>query len=261
LPGTTQAQHGGGGGYGTAGKGTLVGQGALGGPAYGNILIRPLLGGSGGGGGASANTANGGNGGGGGGGILIASSNTIQLNGQIHANGGQGYTNFPADGGGGSGGAIRLVANRIEGNGRLEATGGFPGGGDGRIRLEAFVLETSSLTFNVPPTSGPPLTTGLSANPALIRITNVAGQAVPASPSGNTSTPDVTFTAAGNVTIALATTNIPQGTVVTARVTAAGQEVNVQSTPIDAAGNATATATVPAGVGTIQAFASFISPP
>src|SRR5262249_26894084 len=52
LPGTSQSQAGGGGGYGTPGAG------ALGGPAYGNRLVRPLLGGSGGGGSASSNTSN-----------------------------------------------------------------------------------------------------------------------------------------------------------------------------------------------------------
>jgi hypothetical protein len=81
---------------------------------------------------------------------------------------------------------------------------------------------------------------------------------VPTPPGGNTNSPDVVFTAAGNVTISLATTNIPAGTSLTVRVTAAGQVVSVQSTPTDASGNATATVTVPSGVGTIQAFATYV---
>ena len=79
---------------------------------------------------------------------------------------------------------------------------------------------------------------------------------VPNPPSGNTNTPDVISTAAGNITISLATTNIPPATPLTVRVTAAGQVITAQSTPTDAAGNATATLTVPGGVGTIQAFAT-----
>jgi hypothetical protein len=253
LPGTVQSEEGGGGGYGTPGAG------ALGGPAYGNRLVRPLLGGSGGGGGASSDTLDGVNGGGGGGALLIASSDTIRVSGSIHANGGDVTFCNPSCGGGGSGGAIRLVANRIEGTGSLAATGGFSGGGEGRIRLEAFFVP-SSLNVNSFHTSAPPLTTGLAAA-GLIRITNVAGQVVPNPPSGNTSTPDVIFTTAGDITVDLATTNIPPGTPLTVRVTAAGQVITVQSTPTDAAGNAAATVTVPAGVGTIQAFATYVPAP
>jgi hypothetical protein len=264
LPGTLQAQDGGGGGYGTPGAGSL------GGPAYGNRLVRPLLGGSGGGGGASSNTSNGGNGGGGGGAILIASSDTIQISGSIHANGGAFGANncfVAACGGGGSGGAIRLVASRIEGSGALSATGGFSAGGAGsggavgRIRLEAFFVP-SSLSVNPIPTTAPPLPNSLGlATAGLIRITSVAGQVVPNPPNGNLSTPDVIFTAAGNITISLATTNIPSGTPLTLRITAAGQVITAQSTPTDAAGNAIATVTVPGGVGTIQAFATYVPTP
>jgi hypothetical protein len=176
------------------------------------------------------------------------------MSGSIHANGGYIQYCGAACGGYGSGGAIRLVANRIEGSGSLSAYG--YGGGQGRIRLEAFFVP-SSLNVNPLHTAAVPLTTGL-ANAGLIRITSVAGQVVPTPPGGNTNSPDVVFTAAGNVTISLATTNIPAGTSLTVRVTAAGQVVSVQSTPTDASGNATATVTVPSGVGTIQAFATYV---
>ena len=72
---------------------------------------------------------------------------------------------------------------------------------------------------------------------------------------------NVTFTAAGNITVNLATTNIPPGTPLTVRITAAGQVITAQSTPTDAAGNATATVTVPGGAGTIQGFATYVPAP
>jgi hypothetical protein len=254
LPGTSPGQFGGSGGYGTPGGTGTPSPDPLGGPVYGNRLVRPLVGGSGGGGGASSDSRDGGNGLGGGGAILIASSDTIQISGSIHANGGGNQNCNVACGGSGSGGAIRLVANRIEGSGNLTAVSG--GGGQGRIRLEAFFI-ASRLNVNTLHTAAVPLTTGL-ANAGLIRITSVAGQAVPTPSDGNTNTPDVVFTAAGNITISLATTNIPVGTPLTVRITAAGQVISAQSTPTDASGNATATITVPAGVGTIQAFATYV---
>jgi hypothetical protein len=183
------------------------------------------------------------------------------MSGSIHAGGGATNSCAAGCGGGGSGGAIRLVANRIEGSGSLSATGGAFSEGVGRIRLEAFFVQ-SSLSTNPLHTTAPPLTTGLDlATSGLIRITSIAGQVVPNPPSGDTSTPDVTFNAAGNITVNLTTTNIPPGTPLTVRITAAGQVITAQSTPTDAAGNATATVTVPGGVGTIQAFATYVPAP
>jgi hypothetical protein len=158
---------------------------------------------------------------------------------------------------------MRLAANRIEGFGTFSAIspGVTIGTGLGRIRLEAFFVQ-SNLNTNPLHTTAPPLTTGLGlATSGLIRIINVAGQVVPTPPSGNTNTPDVIFSTAGNIIVSLATTNIPLGTPLTVRVTAAGQVITVQSTPTDAAGNATATVTVPGGVGTIQAFATYVPTP
>ena len=90
-----------------------------------------------------------------------------------------------------------------------------------------------------------------------VRIARIAGQVVQ-NPTGSLSSPDVVFTAAGNITIDLETTNIPVGTSLTVRITAPGQVIIAQSTPTDAAGKATATAAVPAGVGTIQAGAEYM---
>jgi len=143
---------------------------------------------------------------------------------------------------------------------RAADRGSGGGGGEGRIRLEAFFALPPSLSFDPTYSFAPPLTTGL-ATLGTIRITNVAGQVVPTPPGGDTNAPDVIFTAPGTVTITLATTNIPTGTPVTVRVIAAGQVISVQSTPIDAAGNATATVDVPAGLGTIQASATYVPTP
>jgi hypothetical protein len=250
LPGTTSDETGGTAGYGTAGSGER------GGIIYGSIFIEPLVGGSGGGGRGSRDAQNGASGGGGGGAILIASSGTIRVNGAIHADGGA-----PTAGsaGHGSGGGIRLVANRIEGGGTLRAHGRTASDGAGRIRTEAFFLQLTSVPQPVN-SAAPPSALALG-DTGDIRITNVAGLPVAQPPSGSLNTPDVVFSQAGEITVAMATTNVPPGTVLTVRITAAGEVITAQSTPTDAGGNATAQATVPAGLGTIQAFAEFAAAP
>ena len=90
---------------------------------------------------------------------------------------------------------------------------------------------------------------------------SIAGQVVPTPPGGNTASPDVIFSQAGPITVNLATTNIPQGTQLTVRVATDGQAITAQSTPTDASGNASATLTVPAGFGTIQAYAEYTVTP
>jgi len=256
LPGTASGQEGGGGGHATVGRTQFSGvEDARGGQTYGNRLLQPLLGGSGGGGGGSTDNADGGNGGGGGGAILIASSGAIHINSgaNILARGGNGA--FPAAGG--SGGAIRLVANRVDGLGFLHASGAG-GGGDGRIRIEAFIVQIDPSRTTPRYVSGPPLGLGDVAPRGTIRVASVAGQPVAVPPGGNTSAPDVVFTSAGPVTIGLQTTNIPSGTPLRVRVTARGQVINGTSSPTDPAGNASATLTVPAGLGTIEAYAEYV---
>lgn len=63
------------------------------------------------------------------------------------------------------------------------------------------------------------------------------------------------------ITVALATTNIPQGTPLTVRVATDGPAITAPSTPTNASGNASATLTVPAGFGTIQAYAEYTATP
>ena len=247
-PGVSSGEGGGDAGYQTAGNSTH------GGAAYGSRLLVPLTGGSGGGGGASTSNTNGGNGGGGGGAILIAADGTITVDGSILSNGGS--PNFTGgDGGYGSGGGIRLAANTLAGTGQLKALGAN-GSSHGFIRLEAysnsftpsFIFPTPSV---VPPIGIQPIQVGT------ITVTNVAGQPVPEPPAGNPTRPDIVFASPGDITISFSTTNIPQGTVIDVTVSASGQLVSTQSTAVDGGGNATATLTVPAGVGTISATATY----
>jgi hypothetical protein len=249
-PGVSLGEYGGDGGYGSPGSGDL------GGPIYGNRMIRRLIGGSGGGGGASVGTGDGGNGGGGGGAILIASSGNLRMDGYIHSLGGS-PSNNSSTGGIGSGGAIRLVANRVEGNGQLRATGS---GGEGRIRTEGFYVSLrDSIPINA---SSPPVPIDLaSLTGRKIVITGVAGLPVADPPTGNTSSPDVIFSQAGEITISISTTGIPTGTILKVRIAVSGSVQIVESTPTSADGKTTAKVTVPGGIGTIQAYASFSSPP
>ena len=224
--------------------------------AYGSALLQPLIGGSGGGGGRGGTTYPGSGGGGGGGAILIASSGTLTVTGTIDAMGGDGGgldgTGIGGQGAGGSGGAIRLVATTITGNtnGKLYANGGcindnnqrrqfcgfagsgsHYGGSDGRIRLEAEAItfpgggSTPAYTADLP---GPVF---IAEAPSL-RIASIAGQAVPANPTGNA---DVTLPASttGAVEVVFQTVNVPLGNTVLLRVVPAyGQPTEGQSSAI-----------------------------
>ena len=86
-------------------------------------------------------------------------------------------------------------------------------------------------------------------------ITTVGGVAVRLPSHGDTSDPDVIFTNAGPASITVTSTNIPNLTPVQLRVTANGQIITTNGTL--SGGSASFTVTVPKGVGTIQASASF----
>lgn len=249
--------------------------------AYGSTLLQPLLGGSGGGGGRGGSSFAGSGGGGGGGAILLASSTSINLTGAITARGGAaggvGGANAGGNGAGGAGGAIRLVATSISGSGSLSADGGCVnqdnnpgnwcgidgysnqlGGSPGRIRIEA---EAYTFTGPVSPavavdTPGPLF---ISAAPSL-RISQVADQTVPASPTG---TADVVLPASttGPVTVTFATTNVPVGNIITLRVVPAyGFPTEVISPAIAgsaAAGTTQVSVTLPSGPSTLQATTSY----
>jgi hypothetical protein len=250
------------------------------GKSYGSALLQPLIGGSGGGGGRGGTTYPGSGGGGGGGAILIASSGTLRVTGSIDTTGGDGGgatgTGIGGQGAGGSGGAIRLMATTITGNGGVYANGGCInasnarrqycgsdggynqyGAASGRIRFEA-----EAITFNG--TSQPAYTTDLPgpvfiADAPALRIASVAGQAVPANPTGNA---DITLPAGNTpIEVLFQTTNVPTGNTVLLRVVPAyGQPVEVLSPAITGSttsGTAGVSVTLPAGPSTLQATTTY----
>lgn len=223
---------GGGGGFGSGGGGSYCS--IPGGVTYSNNNILPLAGGSGGGGGrgySSVSSA----GGGGGGAILIASSGSVNITGNVYANGGGGGVcgSGSGSGGGGSGGAIKIVANKIMGNGTLQAGGGSGGGGscyyygygggggNGRIRLETYDLQRSAST-SPGYTLGFPDTVSTSNIPVL-KISSIGGISVPTVVSASFSEPDIIFptNVTNPVAIGITASYIPLGT--TIMVTAAPQ--------------------------------------
>lgn len=135
---TCCACGGAGGGYGTAGSyNTSCGNAGVG-PAFGSSTDAVVEQGSKGGN-SQAGTA-----GGNGGGVIRLTAGTINIAGQVTANGNNGSTGA-GGGGGGSGGGILIAGNTVTVTGTISATGGagggatsgYPGaaGGSGRIKI------------------------------------------------------------------------------------------------------------------------------
>jgi hypothetical protein len=129
--GSAIASEGSGGGYGGAGGNSS--SGAPGGTNYGSAT-QPMDFGSGGGNGQ--NTITGGSDGGGA--LRISVGGTLNVNGNISANGNSGWQD---DSGGGAGGSVWITANTLAGTGNISASGGDGvlygggGGGGGRIAI------------------------------------------------------------------------------------------------------------------------------
>jgi hypothetical protein len=250
------------------------------GVAYGSSLLQPMVGGSGGGGGRGGTNFPGSGGGGGGGAILVASSGTLTITGSIDATGGDGGglagTGVGGRGAGGSGGAIRLLATNVTGNGKLYASGGCInyngsrrqycgyngrneyGGSEGRIRIEGDAINftgTTTPTY-VRGDVGPVF---IASAPSL-RIASVAGQAVPATPTGIN---DITLPAdtTGPVEVTFETTNVPVGNTVQLRVVPAygttTEAISPAITGSTAAGTAAVSVTLPQGPSTLQATTTY----
>jgi len=251
--------------------------------AYGSSSLLPLIGGSGGGGGFYGTTFNGSGGGGGGGAILIAASGTINVTGNIQANGGAGgqsdgggFGAFGGGGGGGSGGAIRIIATSITGEGDISAIGGERGfapassplsgsqdgrggrGSVGRIRLES---ENITRVSGTTPTLSfaEPQEVFVAGLPAL-RITSVAGVSTPAIPTGSA---DISLpqSSPNPVDVLFVTSGVPIGNTVVLTVTpASGSPISVVSSALTGAvenASAVASVTLPDGPSVLSAQVSF----
>lgn len=278
---------GGGGGYATAAlkRRAVYNCGADYGPkglAYGSDLLQPLIGGSGGGGGRGGSNYSGSGGGGGGGAVLIASSGTLALSGTIDVTGGDGGglsgAGAGGHGAGGSGGAIRLMATRVEGNGKLLANGGCInnnntrrqlcgsaghhnelGGAAGRIRIEADAIAFNG-TSQPAYVSDTPGSVFIASAPTL-RIASVAGQPVPAQPTGANDVALPASAGEGPSVIGFESSNVPVGNVVTLRVVPRnGATIEVISPAIagsTAAGTTQVPVTLPVGASTLQATTTY----
>jgi hypothetical protein len=264
------------------------GSGALSpGSPYGNVYLVPLYGGSGGGGGwGNPASVTGGGGGAGGGAIRIVSTTQISVTGTIYANGGSGGTVSNSagncNGGSGSGGGIQLISPTVTGSGNLNAYSGSVRLGlgncsptsnsasiycDGNTGFIRFNSTNITYTGNVNGNSVPTLiNTNVDQNyfgfgplynvpnnstlgqPSL-SITQVNGINVPANPQASYLNPDVQIAASGPVTVNIAATNVPVGTVVTLRLTTdLNGDVSTPCNPLAgtlAASTATCTATFP----------------
>ncbi len=245
------------------GGGTTASSAAAG-PVYGNSFLFPLMGGSGGGGSVYSAA-----GGGGGGAILIAVSNSLQLNGTISAFGRQGgYINNQGwVGGPGSGGGVRLVATTFNGSGDISVDGGEGGngtyayGGDGRIRIDAW-LDDFSGSFGTAPSVGfQPIIVPAAGQGIQLAIASIGGVAVSPNPSGQLITPDAVIPGSETnpVPIVVSCTSVPLNTAITVTVDPqygpSASAVGTNSTGTLASSTATIPLVIPRGGGIIYATA------
>ncbi len=215
-------------------------------PAYGNPSILQLIGGSGGGGIIHYWGDRFIGGGAGGGAILIAATQTIQVDGRISADGGHGSIGNPqpydaAEAGGndggagaGSGGAIRLVCDTVQGRGIVSAVSGKADpeaarGGFGRIRVERFQnvnLNPGVISFGPDPsvvtlTQGSEAMIWPPAGAPDVRITSIGGQSVSLDPRAGFGAfgPDVALPVTSTSFVTVETKNVEPASQVIVRVT------------------------------------------
>ena len=255
----TLPTDGGGPGGGSAAAGSGDGGSASHTGTYGTAFGIPLVGGSGGGGGG-AGSVDGYKGGSGGGAIFIASSGDITVSGSILARSGARGTGSSGDGGHGSGGLIRLVGDRIIApSGTLDATSASPSATrDGRIRIEGYVRQFTASRMKGSFSEGAPVEGDLLSQVAgRLLITDVAGESVSFPPGGNPLNPDVIFGSDAVVEITVEARNIPDGTDVTLTIEHDSEgTIQVPAVTLNG-GEAVFSRVVPAGAGTIQAFATY----
>ncbi len=138
-------------------------------------------------------------------------------------------------------------------------SGDHYGGSDGRIRLEAEAITFTGGTSNPAYTADIPGPVFIAEAPSL-RIASIAGQAVPANPTGNA---DVTLPSSttGPVEVVFQTINVPLGNTVLLRVVPAyGQPTEILSPAIAgtaANGTTNVSVTLPSGPSVLQATTTY----
>ncbi len=146
--GQTDSGRNGGAGYGGDGQHWRYGDIGVGtaGISYGNTMMPNDLGSGGGGVGY---------GGDGGGMVKILAEGSVDINGTMSANGGNGSYYSGSRGGGGSGGTVFIRADSVTGNGSIEAdggngeAGGFSGGGSGgRVAIYSATISINSANIS-----------------------------------------------------------------------------------------------------------------
>jgi hypothetical protein len=212
---------------------------------YANVNLLPMYGGSGGGGGGGTSSSDfGGPGGAGGGAIrIVAASFSFSSGAQIVANGGAAYQITPqmkCAGGAGSAGSIHLVSAApipslakvlLDVSSRQGDNPSAPTvGGGGLIRIST---GDTACNCNGSVVFGPPFTPPLQTGTPSLRIVSIGGQSVPAQAGGSYLSPDVVLNTSSAVTIQIASSNIPVGTVVKLRITNEAQvDQTISCTPL-----------------------------
>lgn len=211
---------------------------------YGNPWLYPLTGGSGAGAGGSTGGA------GGGGAVLIASSETINIQGQVLA---EGQYAYQAEG---AGGGVLLRADTIIGDGTIAAA---------RIRLEAWDRQLDELTINISPfnqyTQGPPLLPNeLGNNAPTLWVDSINGVSVanPRLSSESQLEADAYLPSSGGTsTIIVKGTNIPDQAEIFLKISLQDQTILEPPVVIFSGGQASITVDLPEGFGAIRATAKF----
>jgi hypothetical protein len=151
---------------------------------------------------------------------------------------------------------VRLVADRVIGVGRIDVGSSSKNGG--RIRIEGFYRALAGNSHSRAASGAPPTTTFATAAAGQLAVTMIAEKGVPQPASGSLTEPDVVFTQAGDITVQVTGTNIPDGTPISLRIT---HSLGVISLPAKnlSGGSVSFTTQVPGGLGTIQASAVITS--
>ena len=130
--------------------------------------------------------------------------------------------------------------------------------------MEAYERPLATGSVTVPVVGLPYLARDIENRPALL-ITSVDGLGLPAVPIGTYSSPDISISDGAPVDVVVTAQNVPDGVAVVLRMTHRGGGVTEFPNGGDpdvllSNGTATISATIPAGIGALQAVAVFQDP-